>query len=115
MWSACASAMMNGFWRAAGTSSLVKVCVGDQPGMFEDLGTGFPRYAGRTLFCGWWRVGTYDSAGWADEMPGGGPTGVGPPDDEGGQPTLLLTGFMPEATMTLWTAVAAADPDVANG
>ena len=42
-------------------------------------------------------------------MPGGGPTGADPPDDEGGQPTLPLTGFRPEAVMTSWAAVVAAD------
>ena len=115
MWSACASAIMNNFWKAAGTASLVNVCVGDQPGMFEDLGTGFPRCAGRTLFCGWWSVGTYDSVGWADEMPGGGPTGGELPEDEGCQPMSPLTGVLPDSAMTLWTAVVAADPDVANG
>ena len=99
----------------------MRVCVGDHPGMPEDLGTGLPRWAGRTLFCGWWRVGTYDSVGGLDEMPGGAPPenempGGAPPEDEfGGQPTSPLTAVLPDAATRLWTTVAATDAEVSTG
>ena len=37
------------------------------------------------------------------------------PEDEGGHPTLPLTGFLPEAAMRLWTTAAAIDAEVSTG
>ena len=86
-------------------SSFVKVCVGDHPGIWDDLGALFQTCPGIALFWGRCIVGTYDSVAGAAVAP----------EEEGGQPTLPLTAVLPDAAMRLWTTVAATDAEVSTG
>ena len=106
MWSACASTIANSFWTASGVSSFVEVCVGDHPGICDDLGALFPRCPGRTLFVGRCIVETYDSAVGVD---------VALEEEAGGQPTSPLTAVLPDAAMRLWTTLAATGAGLPTG
>ena len=68
-------------------------------------------WAGSVLFNSGFTEGRIDSCcGFA----AGGEAAVAP-EDEGGHPTLPLTGFLPEAAMMLCTTVEATAADVSTG
>ena len=96
--SAWASTITKSFWRPIAASSFVKTCVGDHPGICEDLDALFWRWPGACLFCGSLTVGMYS-------VPGGAVA----PDEAGGQETGPLTGLSPAARMDALTTAAAAD------
>jgi len=103
--------MTKSFCKAIGVSSRLKTYAGDQPSTLEDLWAHCEMCAGSTLFnLGFTECRNDSGCGFA----AGGEAAVAP-EDEGGHPTLPLTGFLPEAAMRLWTTADAIDAEVSTG
>ena len=68
-------------------------------------------FGGLDIFCGRPTEGTYDY-GCGVAVAGGAAVA---PEEAGGQLTLPLTGFLPDAAMRLWTTADANDAAVSTG
>ena len=108
---ACDPTIWNNFSKAPDVFLLVKTCEEDQPVTWDDLGALFEKCPGEGRFCGRFTEGTYDSG--CDGAVAG-EVAVAP-EESGGQLTLPLTGFLPDAAMKLWTTADATDAAVSTG